>query len=615
MRNTPAALYWALLAALLASSGCGSAQNTTDDQEPTAKQSVAQKRAQTLRDDSEFRALHNPVISADGAWMAAEERPDRGDGNVRVWSTKGDVSFTIERGLNPLISRDSRWVSALQKPPLEDSRTAKPKNQRAGQTLVLLDTQNGSRRTFDFVLSYDMTYASTYLLYLQSPETKADEEGPSKDEATKPATKPATKKRKMGTLHQIPLHPARLARNGHQRPYATYSTKNVVEFATYPTSHQFAYVLHDEETGCDTLRICKWGIRAFYYAEKGEKIEGLCWGRDPRYGDTDDPRGRASGHGGSDYITLGFLVHTETTGKDGKRRMNSALYTWHPAQSSKEKFTRVRDDSLHNLVISADGGWMAAEERPDRGDGNVRVWSTERDVTFSIERGQNPRISHDSRWVSALLKPQLEKTKTDEPKNKRAGQTLVLLDTQDGSRRTFDFVLSYDMTCSSRTRSSYLVYLQSPEAKADEEGDSRDEATKPATKPAARERTGGTLHVVHLKSGNVVIKIENVAQYATHQTANRVAFMVRKNLLHDEETGRDTLHIAGFSQRNWGINAIFDGEKIEGLCWARDRITLGFLDSRETTGKDGKRRVNSALYTWQRGQSWDEKFTRVDTPK
>ncbi len=39
----------------------------------TAPQAVAQKRAQTLRDDSEFRALHNPVISADGAWVAAEQ--------------------------------------------------------------------------------------------------------------------------------------------------------------------------------------------------------------------------------------------------------------------------------------------------------------------------------------------------------------------------------------------------------------------------------------------------------------------------------------------------------------------------------------------------------------
>jgi hypothetical protein len=42
-----------------------------------------QEPAHTLWGDSEYRALHNPVISADGAWMAAEERPDRGDGNVR----------------------------------------------------------------------------------------------------------------------------------------------------------------------------------------------------------------------------------------------------------------------------------------------------------------------------------------------------------------------------------------------------------------------------------------------------------------------------------------------------------------------------------------------------
>jgi hypothetical protein len=256
---------------------------------------------------------------------------------------------------------------------------------------------------------------------------------------------------------------------------------------------------------------------------------------------------------------------------------------------------------------------MAAEERPDRGDGNVRVWSTERDLTFTIERGQNPRISRDSRWVSALQKPPLEETKTDEPTNQRAGQTLVLLDTQDGSRRTFDFVLSYDMTKSSRTRSWYLVYLQSPETKADEEGPSKDNATKPAAKPATKERKG-TLHMVYLK-GDKVFTIENVAQHASHQTTDHFAYV-----LHDEETGRDTLHVATLGHAGsivgWGVRAWYDGQKIEGLCWARDPITVGFLDSTETTGKDGKPRVNSALYTWHvTGPSVPGKFTRVDTPQ
>jgi hypothetical protein len=277
--------------------------------------------------------------------------------------------------------------------------------------------------------------------------------------------------------------------------------------------------------------------------------------------------------------------------------------------------------ALHNPVISADGAWMAAEERPDQGGGNVRVWSTEGDVTFTIERGQNPRISRDSRWMSALQKPPLEDSRTARPKNKRAGQTLVLLDLQDGSRKTFDFVLSHDWTYShdGTYTSMHLVYLQSPETKADEEGPSKDEATK----PAAKERKVGTLHLVHMTGEGDDRVFQNVTQYATHQTTRRVAFVV-----HDcqvvrhahEETGRDSLHIAGFAARTSGMNAIYDGEKIEGLCWARDRLTLGFIDSTETTGKDGKRRVNSALYTWQfvqdpKKRDWDAGFTRVDTPK
>jgi hypothetical protein len=586
-----AALHWTLLFALLAFPACASAQDTTDPLGP------------------EFRALHNLVISADGAWMAAEERPDRGDGQVRVWSTERDDTFTIERGQNPCISRDSRWVSALQKPPLEDSRTATLKNQRAGQTLVLLDTQNRSRRTFDFVLSYDVTFSSGWLVYLQSPETKADEE------------------RTVGALHLVYLESNNVVpAMENVAQHAWHERAPVIQGRPHQTTDHFAYVMHDEETGRDTLHIIAlghtggWGYRGTY---EGEKIEVLGWARDP--------------------ITVGFLDSAETTGKDGKRSVNSALYTWHvTGPNVRGKFTRVaqtlRNDSefhaLHNPVISADGAWVAAEERPDRGDGDVRVWSTQGNVTFTIERGQNPRFSRDSRWVSALQKPTPEDSRTANSKNKRASQTLVLLDTQDGSLRTFDFVLSYEMTYSS----TYLLYLQEPETKADEEGPSKDEATK----PAAKERKMGTLHQVPLNRARVVrifgyhhadwtSATENVTQVVTHPTNDHFAYV-----FHDEETGGDTLCIV-----KWGIRSWYNGEKIEGLCWAGGRrrhpdrgdgvsggdesISLGFLVSTETTGKGGKRRVSSALYTWQPVQSpdvrdtWEagrpQEFTRVDTPQ
>lgn len=284
--------------------------------------------------------------------------------------------------------------------------------------------------------------------------------------------------------------------------------------------------------------------------------------------------------------------------------------------------------ALHSPVISADGAWMAAQERSDRGDGNVRVWSTEGDITFTIERGQNPRISRDSRWVSALQKPPLEDSGTVTPTNERAGQALVLLDTQDGSRRTFDFVLSHDWTYSfdGTHTSMHLVYLQSPEMTADEEGPSKDEAAKPAKRPAAKERKVGTLHLVHMTGEGEDRMWQNVTEYATYQRGRYVAYVVHdcQDESHDhDQTSRDSLHIVGFSAWHSGTNAIYDGEKIEGLRWARDRLTLGFLDSTETTGNDGKRRVNSTLYAWPGRPTfdtalplprrWRQGFTQVNT--
>lgn len=298
---------------------------------------------------------------------------------------------------------------------------------------------------------------------------------------------------------------------------------------------------------------------------------------------------------------------------------------------SAQDTTDVQEEpvALRSPVISADGRWMAAEERSGRGDGDVRVWSTEGDTIFTIECGMTPRISRDSRWVSALQKPPLEDSGTVTPTNKRAGQTLILLDTQNGSQRTFEFVLSHDWTYSydGTYTSMHLVYLQSPETKADKEGPSKDEAAMPAKKSAAKEPKAGTLHLVHLKGDGNDWAVQNVTEYATHQRSRHVAYVVHDCQVANhghEETGRDSLHIVGYSARNSGINAIYDGEKIEALCWAPDRLTLGFLDSTETTGNDGKRRVNSALYTWTWGQSsdtaqplprrWRQRFTRVDTP-
>ena len=57
----------------------------------------------------------------------------------------------------------------------------------------------------------------------------------------------------------------------------------------------------------------KWGVRAWFH---GDKIDGLSWG------------GGASG--GDDSISLAFLNHSKTTGKDEHPKMKSAIYMWKP---------------------------------------------------------------------------------------------------------------------------------------------------------------------------------------------------------------------------------------------------------------------------------------------
>lgn len=259
-----------------------------------------------------------------------------------------------------------------------------------------------------------------------------------------------------------------------------------------------------------------------------------------------------------------------------------AVLTLLPAVASAHSMT---DDQLPavllNPVISADGA-------------HVRVRSTDSSVTFTIERAQTPRISRDSRWVSALQTP------VEESGSGRAGQTLVLLDLQDGSQRTFERVRSYEVAAAS----AYLIYVQWPEA---------DKASRTPDEPNL-----GTLHLIHLESDTVSATIENVARHVTHQphdsdqTTDHLAYVS-----YDGEAGHDTLNIIALGRTSgWGYRGTHEGGKIEGLCWARDAITLGFLDSTETSGKDGERRVNSALYMWHvAGPNVQGNFTRVDAPQ
>ena len=126
----------------------------------------------------------------------------------------------------------------------------------------------------------------------------------------------------------------------------------------------------------------------------------------------------------------------------------------------------------------------------------------------------------------------------------------------------------------------------------------------------------GTLHLVHLESDTVSATIENVERYETHhprsgdETTNHLAYVQ-----HDVETGRDTLNIVALGRTSgWGYRGTYEGWTIDGLCWARDAIMLGFVIRTQKVGADGRAGVGRALHTWHvAGPNVQGNFARVGT--
>lgn len=98
-------------------------------------------------------------------------------------------------------------------------------------------------------------------------------------------------------------------------------------------------------------------------------------------------------------------------------------------------------EDINHPAISDDGEWLAYSVWPDRGDGEVRVHSVDGNSVYSIERGDNPVIAGNGRWVAAYRKPRL----ADELKagKEKPVQGLALLNTVTGTVTEKDSVQSF----------------------------------------------------------------------------------------------------------------------------------------------------------------------------
>ncbi len=93
---------------------------------------TAAKRPFTFDELMKFRQIEDVVLSDDGAWVAYQLKPDRGDGEGVVRATAGETEYRIARGADAVIGADSRWAVFAVEPTLEAlgsrSGTARRKN-------------------------------------------------------------------------------------------------------------------------------------------------------------------------------------------------------------------------------------------------------------------------------------------------------------------------------------------------------------------------------------------------------------------------------------------------------------------------------------------------------
>ena len=143
--------------------------------------------------------------------------------------------------------------------------------------------------------------------------------------------------------------------------------------------------------------------------------------------------------------------------------------------------------TIHDVVISEDGTWLAYQLKPDRGDAEVVIRSVEIADEIRVERGKKPVISGDARWVAVAVSPPFEELEKDNKDKNGPKDGMALVATERGSVTLFDDVEKFAFSDDSR----WLAYKRH-EVKEENEGEEKDEKkTKVGTSLVLRDFVAG----------------------------------------------------------------------------------------------------------------------------
>ena len=199
-----------------------------------------------------------------------------------------------------------------------------------------------------------------------------------------------------------------------------------------------------------------------------------------------------------------------------------------------EKLMKFRQ--IRGAALADSGSWVAYALVPDRGDGEVVVRSTTSTVEHRIERGADPVISADGRWLVSAITPTLEEREKAQSKESakdddKPHKGLSVLDLKTGAEERVEGVEVFAVSEDGRWL-AYKLYEKKEEpsgdatsAEKEPESEEAPEGEPEKEKKEKKEKLGTTLKLRRLGGGDE-ITLEHVSAFAFAERAPMLAYAV-----------------------------------------------------------------------------------------
>jgi len=236
-------------------------------------------------------------------------------------------------------------------------------------------------------------------------------------------------------------------------------------------------------------------------------------------------------------------------------------------QLSAQKKNLTREDydqcqSLGSYAISDDGNWISYTISPVKGNDTLFVVSSDKKTVYRLGLCSSPAFTEDSRWLAASKGYSEEETEKMKEQKKKIKNKVVLLNLENGKKRTFDDIRKFYLSKDNR----HLIMS----AYAGDESKSFD------------------MYIYDLGNGSLK-NIGNVSEYGLNKEGDRLAYII-------DAEGMKGNGVELFNLEDYSIRMIdTDTSTYSDLTWEKEGKAFSFLKSFSDTGYVEKNHIVFAV--------------------